>query len=172
MYTLIVRPRRALVGMLIMLIVLIVLAGTVGCATASHRAATPLPTGTAQSLSLSTGQTVYHPYQPFGITLLNASSGTYYALDGHSDCTIVELQMLVGADWQTIMPCSSASPPRALAISAHLAEPFTFAPGNARDNPNAWATGTYRVLLSVATKPDGTGGALVVYSAGFRVVPG
>lgn len=147
----------------------VVLASMAACGASRPHIQAPLPTATTLSVRVTTDRAQYGTSRPIGVTVQNASGTAYYATDGHSACTIVQMQQLVRGAWQDIMPCTSRQPPNVLTISAKLSEPFTLAPGNDPHDANAWLPGTYRVTLLVNTKRDSTGQAIQAYSAGFRI---
>jgi hypothetical protein len=145
------------------------LAGAAACNAGSQRHPAPLPTGTSFSVSVTTDRAYYGINQPIGVTLQNTSATSYYAADGKSACTIVELQELIKGAWQDEMPCATGQAPTILLIAPHTSVPFTLAPGNARDDPNSWQPGTYRVALVLLTKPDPSGSTVQIFSAAFQV---
>ncbi len=146
----------------------ILLAGPIACGTISQQVAVVLPTRTASEVALVTDSPAYLISQAIGVNLQNASAKTLYAVDGHTACTILQLQQKVGGTWQDAMPCTSRQAPRVLAIPARTTEPYTFAPGNAPDNQNVWAPGTYRVAFTFG--PDATHpGTTQIFSAGFEI---
>ncbi|HLY32721.1 MAG TPA: hypothetical protein VKQ36_16985, partial [Ktedonobacterales bacterium] len=83
---------------------------------------------------------------------------------------IVQLQQYVGGatGWASVDPCDSVQATQTLQITPGLQEPFTLAP-SAKDNPNAWDAGTYRVLVSYTTNADGVTDPQDAYSAGFTI---
>ena len=144
-------------------------AGATACGTASKSQPLILPTASASQVTLTADFALYRASQPIGVTVQNLASTTYYALDGHSECTIVQLQLEVGSSWQNVMPCSTGQPPQVLQVAPHTSVPFTMAPGDSPDNRNLWAPGIYRVVLQLATTPTASAMALQVYSAGFQI---
>jgi hypothetical protein len=128
-----------------------------------------LPSGSTGSVKLQSDLTAYRTTQPIGITLHNTGKTTYYVQTGQSECTPVQMQRQVGATWQNVMPCSATAQSHVSAITPGLAEPFTFAPGNAPSDPNAWAPGVYRFALQLTTSANGAGATTLVYSAGVRI---
>lgn len=148
-----------------------VLASIAGCgAPRQHVQQTPLPTATTLSVRIATDRSQYGISRPIGVTVQNTSGTTYYATDGHSACTIVQLQQLVKGVWQDMMPCASGQTPNVLTVAPRLSEPFTLAPGNNPNDANAWTPGIYRVALSANAKPDNTGQEIQAYSAAFQVI--
>jgi hypothetical protein len=118
---------------------------------------------------LATDRAGYGVSQPIGVTVQNSGATGYYAQDGHSACTILELQQLVRGKWLDEMPCTSSQPPNLLVVAPHSSVPFTFAPGNARGDPNSWALGIYRVAMVLRTAPTDAVNIIQVYSTAFQV---
>lgn len=139
-----------------------------GCGT-THFQPIVLPTATQSSVALTTDFSAYEPGQAIGVTVRNSGKQTYFAADNHSECTVLQLQQLVRGVWTDIMPCAAGEQPNLLQIRPGLGVPYTLAPGNAHDSPNAWDPGTYRVALALGAKADGSDMSTMVYSAGFTV---
>jgi hypothetical protein len=131
----------------------------------------PVPTATPGQITLTPDRSAYTPSQPFGITLKNNAKTTFYAYDGRTGCTFLELQEFVATKgaWTPVNLCTTGDPPQVFAISGSASEPFTLAPGNASGDPNSWQDGTYRVVLTYNTQQDGTGTRQTIYSQGFMV---
>lgn len=127
-----------------------------------------LPTATNGDIHLSTDRTSYTTDEPVGVTLHNASGTTYYAMDGHEGCTFLLLQEYDTASraWKDVSICDQDIAPQAIKIGANQTEPFTLAPASGQ-SPSAWAPGTYRVAIAVATSP--TGKTTLEYSSGFTI---
>jgi hypothetical protein len=161
------RHAAALVAVLLMMA-----AALAACATPS--AAVLLPTPTATDIQLTLDRSSYTTSQPIGVTVTNTSKHDYYAVDGLSACTFLQLQLFdpTKKTWVGTDGCSSPNPPTSLLISAHLAEPLTLPPGNAAGDANAWAPGTYRVAIRYGTQPDGGGSVQIAYSPGFQIAGG
>lgn len=145
------------------------LVGMTACGTAARGKPIVLPTATSLSVIVTTDKLAYQVAQPMGVTVQNAGGSVYYVTDNHTACTIVQLQQLIAGAWQNVLSCSTGQPPHILEMPPHSSQPFTLAPGNATNNPNAWAPGVYRVALSLSTHPDGSGQPILVYSSGFQV---
>lgn len=142
-----------------------------GCASSVPHptAKTALPTASTGSLRLSSSYPAYQVSEPIGITVSDSGSATYYALDSYSSCTIIHLQRLVNGAWQDAMPCASGQTASVVAIAPASNIPYTFAPGDAPGNPNAWTPGIYRAALLVSTHSNATNPSIAAYSTGFRV---
>jgi hypothetical protein len=130
-----------------------------------------MPTATPGEVTLTLDRSAYTPNLPFGITLKNNAKTTFYAYDGRTGCTFLELQEFVAAKgaWTPVNLCTTGDPPKPFAIPGSVSEPFTFAPGNAPGDANSWQDGTYRVVLTYNTQQDGTGTSQIVYSQGVVV---
>ena len=161
------RPQRWLLGLALGLSVL--LGGTACSSSAAN--GIPAPTATPGDISLTPDRTVYTPSQPFGITVKNHGAKTYYATDGRTACSFLELQEYNVAKhaWAPVNICTTGDTPQTLALPASISEPFTLAPGNSPNNQNQWDDGTYRVALTYNSQSDGNGLSQTVYSQGFVV---
>jgi hypothetical protein len=91
-------------------------------------------------------------------------------VDGKAYCTILQLQQYSTQQkaWVAVDRCRDKAPPHVLAIRAGMSEPFTLAPTSGGD-PNAWATGTYRIALTYSPHDDGATDAQTAYSQGFDI---
>ncbi len=146
-----------------------VLVGMSACAPSTQRPEIPLPTGTAQSVIITTDRPSYRSSEPIGVTIQNSSAAGYYAFDNHSVCTIIQLQERLHGAWQDVLPCVNGPPPRVLQIAPHASFPLTLAPGNALGDVNAWQPGVYRIALTYGTKADASDASTQSYSAGFQI---
>jgi hypothetical protein len=166
------RAGRALapasVGALVLLALALALAG---CNSPSATVKIPVPTAAPGALQITIDRRQYAPNQPIGVAVKNTSQTDYYALDGQSSCTFLQLQHFDAAKkvWVIVEGCERVSQANALAIPAGLSEPFTLAPGTKASNPNAWDAGVYRIAISYSAQADAGGAALAAYSAGFVV---
>ncbi len=148
----------------------VVLAGAVACASGNNTTVT-IPAATGGDITLTVDRTSYMPSMPVGVTMKNVSKKSYYALDGRTACTFLQLDEYVQARkaWAAVNLCTLGAQPTARLVSPGANEPFTFAPGNAPADANKWLSGLYRVSLTYGTKADGSGPTTVAYSAGFVV---
>jgi len=130
----------------------------------------PIPTATGGDVRLATDRGSYGTHTPVGLTLVNAGHSDYYAVDGRSGCTIVQLQRYDDQrnEWLSVDGCTTPSQPHVLVIRAGMREPFTLAPASASD-ANAWESGVYRVAAAFSTNDDGVTGEHIAYSAGFVI---
>lgn len=137
---------------------------------ASDIPAGAIPTASSGDVQLSADHATYSTDRPVGITLTNGGQTDYYSVDGHSACTILQLQRYDSdqGKWLAVDGCSPSGQPRPLLIPAGTREPFTLAPTSATD-PNSWQPGLYRVTLAYSANTDGATGAQSTYSAGFVV---
>lgn len=142
-----------------------------GCNSSSATVKVPVPTAAPGALQITLDRKQYTPSQPFGVTVKNTSQTDYYALDGQSSCTFLQLQHFDAAKkvWVIVEGCERVSQANALAIPAGLSEPFTLAPGTKASNPNAWDAGVYRIAIRYSAQADAGGAARAAYSAGFVV---
>ncbi len=150
---------------------LVVVLALAGCNSSSATVKVPVPTAAPGALQITLDRKKYTPSQPFGVTVKNTSQTDYYALDGQSSCTFLQLQHFDAAKkvWVIVEGCERVSQANALAIPAGLSEPFTLAPGTKASNPNAWDAGVYRIAIRYSAQADAGGAAQAAYSAGFVV---
>jgi hypothetical protein len=131
-----------------------------------------VPTATGADIQLSVDRARYGLSQPIGVTVKNtSSSATYYAIDGRSGCTFLQLQMYAPANktWVAVDGCSNDAQPFVRQLPPAVVEPFTLPPGTATNDSNSWASGVYRVALQFSSQQDGGGTPQVAYSAGFQI---
>jgi hypothetical protein len=133
-------------------------------------AAGRMPTATAGEIRLQTDRTSYSTHTPIGVTITNAGAKDYYARDGRSGCTIIQLQRYDDAkgQWNSVFGCPPGPSPRIVIVPKGIGERFTLAPGSSAD-PNAWQPGTYRIAAAYSANADAATGEQVVYSAGFTI---
>ncbi|MFI5273645.1 MAG: hypothetical protein ACHQ4H_11485 [Ktedonobacterales bacterium] len=160
-------PRRglALTGVLLLL-----LATLAACSQSpGKRAALSTPTGGAIQITLD--RAGYSSAEPLGVSVTNTSKTDFYALDGRSGCTYLQLEFFdtTHSVWAPTLPCTPARQAAPLLLAHGMSEPFTLPPGNASDNGNQWATGTYRIALQYGTQSDASGDMQIAYSAGFQI---
>lgn len=139
-----------------------------GCGT-THTQAAVVPTATQFSVALTTDFPSYSASQAIGVTVMNNAKHAYYAVDTHTECTFLQLQEQIRGVWTNILPCNTGQQADVLEIAPGASVPYTLAPGNAHDSPNAWDPGVYRVAVLLGTKADGSNLTTSVYSAGFQV---
>jgi hypothetical protein len=131
----------------------------------------PAPTASDDDITLTLDHTSYTTHQPFGITVTNNSKISYYARDGLSGCTYLQLEWYDPGKkaWVPVFGCSSVNPPQARPLAPASSLPFTLAPGDAPNDTNSWVAGLYRVSLRYGSAADGSGTLKTAYSAGFQV---
>jgi len=157
----------ASIGALIVVLALVL----VGCDSPNATVKVPVPTAAPGAVQITIDRRQYAPSQPIGVIVKNTSQTEYYALDGQSSCTFLQLQHFDATKkvWVIVEGCERVSQANALAIPAGLSEPFTLAPGTKTSNPNAWDAGVYRIAISFSAQADAGGAAQAAYSAGFVV---
>jgi hypothetical protein len=160
-------PRRWLA---VVALGVLVLAGAAACASDKAQAVN-IPVASGGDITLAVDRSAYTSSMPVGVTVRNVSKKIYYALDGRSACTILQLEEYVQARkaWATVNLCTLGTQPTARLLSPGANEPFTFAPGNAPTDANQWQSGLYRVSLTYGAQADGSGPMTTAYSVGFVV---
>lgn len=131
----------------------------------------PAPTASSDDITLTTDRTSYTVHQPVGITVTNNGKTSYFARDGFSACTFIQLEWYDPGKkaWVPVVGCSSVNPPQVRPLTPSASLPFTLAPGDAPNDTNAWVVGLYRVSVRYGTAADGSGELKTAYSAGFQV---
>ena len=134
--------------------------------------AAPRPTATAGAIHIVVNRTQFSTHDPVGVSVTNTTDHAYYAVNGRSGCTFLQLQEFDSAKhaWMNVVGCTNVNP-APLEISPRLTEPFTFAPTSTSD-PNAWDPGTYRIVLAYGTSPDGSDASTLAFSSSFTIVSG
>ncbi len=157
-------PWRWMAGL--SLVLLVFLAGCQGNA-ANAGALTKASTG---PIRITLDHTAYGVNDPIGVTVSNTSKDLYYAVDGKSACTLLQLQKYDSAkkQWGMVYACTVASPVHSLQIPAGISESFSLAPSSAADE-NAWQTGAYRVAVVYTSNADGVTDPQTAYSASFAI---
>ena len=162
------RPPRRRWRIAALPLVLLLAVGAAGCGT-STTTRVAVPTATKLSVTLTTDFATYSVSQAIGVTVTNAGQRALYAVDNHTECTVLQLQEQVRGVWTTIMPCDTGQPVNVLEVAPGPGVPYTLAPGNAPGNPNAWDPGVYRVALLLGNTADGSDLTTAAYSAGFVI---
>jgi hypothetical protein len=146
--------------------------GSLSACSAGPGGAAPLPTATAGAIQIAVNQKQLAAHDPIGVTITNTSDKTYFAVDGRSACTFLQLQEFNSAKkaWVNVVGCTNVNP-TPLEISPRLTEPFTLAPTSTSD-PNAWDPGTYRIVLAYGTNAAGSDTSTFAFSSGFTIVSG
>ncbi len=161
-------PMRSYYPLLLLLCSLFMPSVLAGCKVRTSNIA--LPTATKATVTITMQNLELDTSEPLGVLVKNTSSANVYALDGLSGCTVLQLQQYDSdkKTWVAADRCRETVQPRVLLIRAGMSEPFTLAP-NSPGDPNAWASGTYRIALSFTTQSNGTSSAQVAYSPGFTI---
>ena len=91
--------------------------------------------------------------------------------DGHSDCTVVDLERWVNNSWQIQAPCVNMQPaPHIVQLAPNAILTLRLAPGLSDSTGGSWLAGTYRLAFAYVTdanQPFGQG--TIVYSSSFTI---
>jgi hypothetical protein len=142
------------------------------CAGSSAKSVTiPIPTASSGAVTLTPDRPSYTTHQPIGITVANTGKTPYYAKDGLSACTYIQLEWYDAAKqtWTPVDGCTGVNTPAARLIAPNSSLPYTLAPGDSPTDANAWVAGVYRVALTFSKSQDLSGSATTAYSTGFQV---
>ncbi len=99
----------------------------------------------------------------------NGLSQCIYAMDHHSDCSVVMLERQVSGGWQPQASCPLATPTRIVALSPMQAAFIRLVPMTTGAQQGAWQAGTYRTVFSYRLDPNGTGQSTEVTSESFTI---
>lgn len=157
---------------------LLVATVTLSACDSSSNKAIAAPAGTTGDITIAMDRTTYGITVPFGITVTNNGKTDYYAANGRSACTFLQLQQYDPAKktWVSIDGCQTAIQVQTLQIPGKLhngnhpfTESFTFAPGNSPTNANAWEVGLYRIAFAYSSDSNLSKDMQAAYSPGFFV---
>lgn len=141
-----------------------------GCASSSGKTTVEGTKATTGPVVVTTDLATYPAGQAIGVIVTNASSTNYYARDGKSGCSLVQLERYDSGSrkWIAMDPCVGVQTVQTLTIAPSTAVPYTLAPNSPAD-PNSWQTGQYRVSVQYSTAADGTASAQEAHSAAFTI---
>lgn len=115
---------------------------------------------------VATGKSQYTPSEAVDVTIGNGLSGTIFAADHQSDCTVLVIEHLSGQTWQPQNPCLLKSPTRLIPFGAGTTTLQQLQPPSG-PNASGWPTGNYRIALTYRLAPSGT--ETTIYSAQFTI---
>ncbi len=127
-------------------------------------------TATTGPVTVTTNLPTYTTGDAVGATVTNSSTTDFYAQDGQSACTIVQVEQYNGKTgaWTPVDACHNGQTTQILVVAQGTAVPYTLAPTSASD-VNAWQPGTYRISITYSTQADGVTSPQVAHSAAFKV---
>lgn len=125
---------------------------------------TPPPTATTGQITLYVGASSYHANDTIEVTLRNAGNTTIYFLDHLTNCTVIQLQRQVNANWEAVHRCLPLIATRWHTLDAGQSLVVKLAPASNQQ----WPAGFYRATLSYGTSRE-TSPLIPIYSAGFQV---
>lgn len=127
-------------------------------------------TATTGPITITTNLATYTTGDAVGATVSNTSTSDYFAKDGNSGCTIIQLQKYdasTGA-WAKADLCVGSQQVQVFVIAKGSAVPYTLAP-TSPSNVNSWDPGTYRISVSYSTQSDGVTKLVEAHSAAFTI---
>ena len=152
--------RRQTSSVLFVLILCLLLLPACGQTTTSKQG-----TGSSHPVQISVDAGAYHGSDPISVMVTNQSASTFYAPDHQTSCTIVQLQMRSGDQWQTMGECALKTPTRMLRVGHDASNVYTLTPPK-----SGWSAGTYRVALSYSQQENAPAGSMSqAYSSEFQV---
>ena len=125
---------------------------------------TPPPTATSGQITLYVGASSYHIHDTIEVTLRNAGNTTIYFLDHLTNCTVIQLQRQVNANWEADQRCLPLIATRWHTLDAGQSLVVKLAPASNQ----RWPAGFYRATLSYGMSRE-TSPLMPIYSAGFQV---
>jgi hypothetical protein len=136
----------------------------------SHGSLDALPTATSDSVQLALQNAKFGTSEPVGILVTNTGKTDVYAVDGQAACTILGMQEYSSQQnaWTPVDVCHDNAQPHVVVVRAGMSEPFTLPPASAND-PNTWASGTYRIALTYSDSLAGKTASKVAYSQAFII---
>lgn len=125
---------------------------------------------TTGPVTVTTQFTSYTSVDAVGVTVANTSTTDFYATDGKSGCTLVQVELYDPAKgvWKNVDGCGVNQPAQVFAIAHGASTPYSFAPTSPAD-VNSWQPGTYRVSVTYSAQPDGISNPQEAHSAAFTV---
>lgn len=141
-----------------------------GCASSSGQSTVEGLKATSGPVVITTDLTTYTTGQAIGVMVTNGSATNYYAHDGKSGCSVVQLERYDSGTrkWTSMDPCVGVDTVQTLAIAPSTTVPYTLAPNSPADM-NAWQAGQYRVSVTYSNAADGATNAQVAHSAAFTI---
>ena len=141
---------------------------------------TPAPTGTPATPSsdtqLPTGSVVltvasakYTRSSTIIVTLTNRGSGSIFAYDHQTSCTILSLQRQTSGGGQTVGACALGILTRQIEIRAGETMKIALAPGAGTIRAAPWPAGTYHAVLRYTLRAQATSPAATVTTGDFTV---
>ena len=142
---------------------------------------TPAPTGTpatpsAADTQLPTGSVVltvasasYTRSSTIIVTLTNRSSGSIFAYDHQTSCTILSLQRQTSSGWQTVGSCAMGILTRQIEIRAGETMKIALAPGAGTIRAAPWPAGTCHAVLRYTLRAQATSPGATVTTGDFTI---
>jgi hypothetical protein len=142
---------------------------------------TPAPTGTpatpaAADTQLPSGSVVltvasgeYTRSSTIIVTLTNRSSGSIFAYDHQTSCTILSLQRQTSGGGQTVGACALGILTRQIEIRAGETMKIALAPGAGTIRAAPWPAGTYHAVLRYTLRAQATSPGATAMTGEFTV---
>ena len=115
-------------------------------------------------VEVSVDSAAYHGSDPISVAIANQSKNAVYAPDHQTNCSIAQLQMRSGDQWQPMGKCALMTPTR-----MHLISPGTSQVVSITPPKDGWPTGTYRVALTYSQTQQPAGKMSAAYSDVFQM---
>ncbi len=154
---------------------------TPGLGGQSSAKTTPAPTGTpatpsvadtqlpTSSVVLTVASATYTRSSTIIVTLTNRGSGSIFAYDHQTSCTILSLQRQTSGGGQTVGACALGILTRQIEIRAGETMKIALAPGAGTIRAAPWPAGTYHAVLRYTLRAQATSPGATVTTGDFTV---
>ncbi len=108
-------------------------------------------------VSITTNRTAYGPDDAIVVTVQNRLPTPIYAMDTQASCSILALQHQGNGSWQPsqVAQCPQKRPARPVKIEAGATYTATITAGYPGMARLSFPAGSYRLVLTYSTSPDG-----------------
>lgn len=122
-------------------------------------------------VSLALSKARYMPTDAIVVTIHNGLAISIFAQDNHSDCTLVEVERLMGGLWQGQNACVNMRPaPHVIEIKPGVTITLQLRSTQGEQPAPQWSAGTYRIAFAYVTGPNQPfGQSTILYSASFAI---
>jgi hypothetical protein len=112
-------------------------------------------------VSLSASQAQYSTPDAIAVIVHNGLASPIFAQDNHTGCTIVQLELASGGDWQAMGACVNwPTHPHVVEINSGMSMTVYLRPATEANLDSGWPSGMYRATLTYVTgtnEPIGQG---------------
>ncbi len=125
----------------------------------------------SRPVAVAVEKSQYAPDDTLIVSIHNSLTTPVFTRDGHSDCTVVDLERWVNTAWQIQALCVNMQPaPHVVQIAPNAMLTQQLAPGLSDSSIGGWPAGTYRIAFAYVSSADQPfGQSTVIYSANFTI---